>query len=183
MRACVRSCVSAWGRCSSTLEPRTARNATPAAIFAFHILMTGTWVLRCFSWEACYTHGLFDQYCDILVICMGFKLLCGLFVRSWWYTHGLFDLYWGILAICMGFKLLCSLVVRSWWYTRGLFDLCADILALCMGFKLLCSLCVRSWCYLHGLFDLYSDILAICMGFKHHSSDILAIISTIDFNR
>ena len=119
--------------------------------------MTGTWVLRCFSWEACYTHGLFDQYCDILVICMGFKLLCCLFVRCWWYTHGLFDLYWGILAICMGFKLLCSLVVRSWWYTRGLFDLCADILALCMGFKLLCSLCVRSWCNLHGLFDLYSD--------------------------
>ena len=80
-RACVRSCVIALGRCPSTLGPRTARAATPAVGDSFDVLMTVTWVLRCFSWEACYTHGLFDQYCDILVICMGFKLLCCLFVR------------------------------------------------------------------------------------------------------
>ena len=81
VRACVRSCAGACERCSSTLEARMARSP-PAMVSAFVFLLTVTWVLRCFSWEACYTHGLFDQYCDILVICMGFKLLCSLVVRS-----------------------------------------------------------------------------------------------------
>ena len=69
------------------LEPRTARNPTPAVGDSFDILMTGIWVLRSFSCEACYTHGLFDQYCDILVICMGFKHHSPDILATVSYTH------------------------------------------------------------------------------------------------
>ena len=47
VRACVRSCVSAGGRCSSTLEARMGRSSTPARLRRGFLFLC----------ICCYTHG------------------------------------------------------------------------------------------------------------------------------
>ena len=70
VRACVRSCLSAGGRCSSTLEARMGRSSTPAWGELFVYLLLYAWVLRKKTAEAEESCGFFEYsfvFCNRLI--------------------------------------------------------------------------------------------------------------------